>query len=189
MPRISRRSHTRREHQGEQANGNCTNFHGDGHFGCSRLPRRTYAVRVAMPPFLELRYVPNHPAQYYRVRHLHVPLSHHGHQVSVARPVGDVPRNAEFDDLSIQRHNHGSWHLGRRVGSFWTPRRSPDFHRVPAHAPEPDEQHLLRTASPASSCTQAFQPGATPIPFASRHDSCPLSWQRTGPGRRSQAVT
>jgi hypothetical protein len=29
-------------------------------------------------------------------------LGHHGHQVSVAQPVGDVPADAQFDDLSLE---------------------------------------------------------------------------------------
>jgi hypothetical protein len=64
-------------------------------------PRRAYTARIAMPPLPELGYVPDHPAQYRRVRHFDAPLGHDGNEISVAQPVRDEPANAEFDDLSI----------------------------------------------------------------------------------------
>ena len=29
-------------------------------------------------------------------------LGHHGHQISVAQPIGDVPAHAQFDDVGFE---------------------------------------------------------------------------------------
>ena len=42
------------------------------------------------------------PAQDRRVLYNDAALGHHGHQVPIAQPIGDVPANTEFDDLSLE---------------------------------------------------------------------------------------
>jgi len=37
-----------------------------------------------------------------RMRHGNTPLGHHCHEIPIAQPIGDVPANAQLDDLGIE---------------------------------------------------------------------------------------
>src|SRR5450631_4650645 len=78
----------------------------------------------AVPSLLELRHISNHPTVDRRVRHGNTPLGHHRHEISIAQPVGNVPANAQLDDLGIEAatsvngiSDNGPGHLGIP----WTP--------------------------------------------------------------------
>jgi hypothetical protein len=56
----------------------------------------------SVPALLKLRHVANHPAMNRRVRHANTSFGHHRHEISVAQPVGDLPADAQLDDLGIE---------------------------------------------------------------------------------------
>src|SRR5258706_4286775 len=118
-------------------------------------PGRTDTAREAMPPFLELGYVPNHPAQYRRVGYFHAPLGHHGYRVPITQPVGDVPAHAQLDDLGVENTttvngitSGGAGHFlvpkgGRIVGAFPQKHPKPPPMAVPKLSPLTTNHHSI----------------------------------------------
>jgi hypothetical protein len=78
----------------------------------------------AVPALLKLRHIANHSAMNGGVRHANAALGHHGYEIPIAQPIGDVPTDAQLDDLGIKAapaineiSRYGLCHLG----VSWTP--------------------------------------------------------------------
>jgi hypothetical protein len=84
-------------------------------------PGGVHAACPAIPSLLELRHVPDHLTQDRRVGHGEPALSHHGHKISIAQPVGDVPANAPFDGLALEPAPAVDRVAGYRFGRWGTP--------------------------------------------------------------------
>src|SRR6202035_1701382 len=67
--------------------------------GFVHAPGGAHGPRVSRPALLEFRYIPQYPAQDGCVGYGNAPLGHHRHQIAVTEPVGDVPANADLNDL------------------------------------------------------------------------------------------
>src|SRR5580658_5053776 len=77
-------------------------FASNTNIGLVDSPRGVHASCPTIPSLFKLRNIVNYPAQDRRVGHTEPALRHHGYQVSIAQPVGDVPADAQFDDLSVE---------------------------------------------------------------------------------------
>src|SRR3569833_204185 len=71
----------------------------DGDVCFVHTPGRIHRLRVASPPLLILWDIPKHPAHDRRMSHGNAALGHHGSQIPVTEPVGDVPAHAQLDDV------------------------------------------------------------------------------------------
>src|SRR3569833_3672605 len=71
----------------------------DGDVCFVHTPGRIHRLRVASPPLLLLWDIPKHPAHDRRMSHGNASLGHHGSQIPVTEPVGDVPTHAQLDDV------------------------------------------------------------------------------------------
>src|ERR1700682_3566009 len=65
-------------------------------------PGRIHGSCESVPSLLELRHIANYPTMNRGVRYGDSALSHHRDQISIAQPVGDVPADAQLDDLGIE---------------------------------------------------------------------------------------
>jgi hypothetical protein len=70
--------------------------------GFIHAPGGIHRSGEAVPSLLKLRHKANHPTMNRRVRHANAALGHHRHEISIAQPVGDVPADAQLDDLGIE---------------------------------------------------------------------------------------
>jgi hypothetical protein len=65
-------------------------------------PGSIHRPSESVPSLLELRHIANHPTMNRRVRHDNAALRHHRRQIPIAQSIGDVPAEAQFDDLGIE---------------------------------------------------------------------------------------
>src|SRR3981081_1205187 len=86
-------------------------------------PGGVHGACPTIPSLLELRYIMNPPPQDRRVGHTESALGHHGHQIPIAQPVGDVPADAQFDDLGLEPSAPVDWIAGLCLGHSDTPAR------------------------------------------------------------------
>src|SRR5260370_40756549 len=96
----------------------------DLYIGLIHAPGGIHGPCEAVPSLLELRHIANHPTVNRRVRHTNAALGHHRHEISIAQPVGDVPADAQLDDLGIEAATSVNGISDNRLGHLgipWTP--------------------------------------------------------------------
>ncbi len=73
-----------------------------------------------------------------------VHISHHCYEISVAQPVGDVPANAQFNDLALEPPAAVDRVASSRLGHSAL-RQGVEFYAGPANAPEPGRPSFSQT--------------------------------------------
>jgi len=96
----------------------------DLYVGLINAPGIIHGSCEAVPFLFKLRYLMNHPTVNRRMRHDNAALGHHRHEISIAQPIGDVPADAQFDDLGIEAATSVNGIADNRPGHLgipWTP--------------------------------------------------------------------
>ena len=74
---------------------------------------------------------------------LDAPLGHHLDQIPVRKPIGNVPANAQLNDVGVESAFAVDWVSGNRLRNSTPRANDPAVYPMPLDAPEPTRSYAV----------------------------------------------